>query len=101
MCLAVPSAGSLSACCDALEPRVKVDPRNGQPRTDQANIKAVCNSYKKTPPAGQSAPAPASASAPKQQASGSQECFAIETDLKVGRLAELCCLYIYMLRACL
>jgi hypothetical protein len=50
-----PPPGSLSSCCDALEPRVKVDPRNGQPRSDQANVKALCNSYKKQQPQQQQA----------------------------------------------
>jgi hypothetical protein len=55
-----------------------VDPRNGQPRSDQANVKAVCNSYKKQQPQQQ-----ADTNKPAAQPAAAQECFAIETDLKV------------------
>lgn len=62
MCVVFPCvaarADSLAACCNALEPKLQTDPRNGQPRKDQVNGKAVCLSYKKTVPVVYGQPAP-------------------------------------------
>lgn len=54
--------GSLSSCCEEVEKRTRIDPRNGKPMPEQANAKAVCNTYKK-----QQTPGSAPATAPAQQ----------------------------------
>lgn len=77
------SAGSLAACCAEVESRTRVDPRNGQPMPDQANVKAACLAYKKPEPAA----APA-AQTPKAPSGGGKMCYGLETDSGVSR--ELC-----------
>jgi len=78
------SFGSLAACCAEVESRTRVDPRNGRPMPQQANVKAACLAYKKPAAAGGAAggaaPAPAAVAPTDDSDQLGKPCFAVEVE---------------------
>jgi hypothetical protein len=81
-------SGSLAACCAEVESRTRIDPRNGRPMPEQANVKVDCLAYKKPQATGTSgtpaaAPAAPNAPAPYVSTEAGKLCYGIETDKQV------------------
>jgi hypothetical protein len=81
-------ADALEACCEAVVERLKTDSPDGQLKSDQANAKSVCLSYKKAPAVSSQQPG-ATGRGRKLLDPYGAPCYAIETDYKVRAVLEM------------